>query len=63
MHLKLILELTGLPSPNCLNRLGSDYVQFFDKNKNQVQLKDYKVYFEEFIKDSSEGLFWLINLK
>lgn len=54
VHLKLILELTGLPSISCLNRLGSDYVKFFENNKNQVQVQDFKKYFEEFIKDSSE---------
>jgi len=49
------LELTGLPSVSCLSRLGSDYVTFFENNKNQVQAQDFKKYFEEFIKDSSEG--------
>ena len=56
IHLKFILELTGLPSVNCLDRLGSDYVKFFEEKKSQVEVKDFQQYFGEFIKDSNEGL-------
>ena len=52
----MVLELTGIPSNECVNDFGSDYIKYLEKHKSTIEVKDFREYFGKFIKDSTEGL-------